>query len=148
MAQVICNDGTVEEEAIGGEAVDVRNCLNHGGVSTMPIPISDDTPMMSDDANPKSVGGVYNPANGGGGTPEDHTNDNNPRKDCNNLLDFRFHCWSNEAQIGFGIGTALMIAYGINKKKSVPAIAGLGLLGAIGGIAISSWVKPTLEKIS
>ena len=33
MAQVICNDGTIEEEAIGGEAIDVRNCLNHGGVS-------------------------------------------------------------------------------------------------------------------
>jgi hypothetical protein len=84
-----------------------------------------------------------NPKGGGGGIPEDHTNDNNPRKDCAGGFygDFRFHCWRKEAQVGFGLGSALFLGYGIYNKKSTMSIIGLTLLGGLGGIIASSMMK-------
>jgi len=73
---------------------------------------------------------------GGGGIPEI----SKPTSDCGGW-NFSFHCWRTEAKVGFGIGTALMVAYAINKKKGVGSIVGLGLLGGIGGLFVSSMFK-------
>ena len=119
MAHLVnCNDGTTEVVCDMGctqEMLDKIPCLNHGGIS--------------------------NRGGNGGGIPKDHTNDNNPRKGCNELLDLRFHCWRKEAQVGFGLGSALLLGYGIYKKKSTMSIIGLTLLGGLGGIIASSMVK-------
>ena len=113
MAQVNCNDGTNDVD--NG---DLMPCLNHGGVAPS----------------------VIEEKNRGGGIPEDHTNDNNPRKDCGGY-NFSFHCWRKEAQVGFGLGSALMLGYGIYKKKSTMSIIGLTLLGGLGGIIASNDTK-------
>ena len=63
--QVICNDGTIEEEAIGGEAIDVRNCLNHGGIKqglSEDQMVRDYNPLNSDNQNASACpsGTVWN----------------------------------------------------------------------------------------
>ena len=117
MAQVTCNDGTTDVD----NGV-VAPCNGNGGVKQ------------------NTQGG------GGGGIPEDHINDNNPRKDCAGGFygDFRWHCWRKDAQIAFGIGAAALLGYGILKKKSPLNIAGLTLLGGISGLIILS-MKPRLS---
>ena len=113
---VTCNDGTTEVVCDMGctqEMLDKIPCLNRGGVRQN---------------------------GGGGGIPEDHTNDNNPRKDCGGY-NFSFHCWKSEAQVGFGLGSALMLGYGIYNKKSTMSIIGLTLLGGLGGLIASSMIK-------
>jgi hypothetical protein len=46
-----------------------------------------------------------------------------------------------EAQVGFGLGSALLLGYGIYKKKSAMSIIGLTLLGGLGGIIALSMIK-------
>jgi len=93
---------------------------------------------------PKTIdsGGYNNPIDNsntkGGGIPEDNTNDS--RKGCGGY-NFSFRCWRSEAQVGFGLGSALMLGYGIYKKKSTMSIIGLTLLGGLGGLIASSMIK-------
>jgi hypothetical protein len=67
-------------------------------------------------------------------------NGKNATGDCGEF-NVSFKCWTNQAKIGFGVGVALMVAYSIYKKKSVPAVVGFGLLGGIGGLYVSSMIK-------
>ena len=123
MANLVqCNDGTTDlicDMGCSEEMLAKIPCENQGGVKTY-------------------SGGV--PSGGGRLIPEDAVNEYNSRKGCDGISP-AFRCWRTEAKVGFGIGTALMVAYAINKKKGVGSIVGLGLLGGIGGLFVSSMFK-------
>ena len=85
----------------------------------------------------------YQPIYTGGGIP-DEEKVSNKKSDCGTLGIgglFQFHCWKKDAQVAAIIGVLSFAGYGVYNKKTPLAIAGLGLLGGLSGLIVTS-IKP------
>lgn len=111
---ITCNDGTQEYPFPGTPSFQPIPCENHGGVKV----------------------------NSGGGIPAAEANSN---ANCESVLGvgglFQFHCWQKDAKILSLVGLVAFSGYGIYTKKTPIKIIGLGLLGVLSGLVVTS-IKP------